>query len=169
MSTPQDPHGGGQQPYGQQPYGQPYGQQPYGQQPYGQQPYGQQPYGQQPYGQQPYGQQPGYPPQYPPPGWGTSPYAMPVERHVGWFIVTWLFFWPLAVYSLVSAYRGIDRAVALGDVAGARYHAERVKKFGIVALAIGIGLMVLFVLLDFLLLATVCSGADCCNGLSCGR
>jgi hypothetical protein len=150
MSTPQDPHGGGQ---------------PYGQQPYGQQPYGQQPYGQQPYGQQPYGQQPGYPP----PGWGSSPYAMPVERHVGWFIVTWLFFWPLAVYSLVSAYQGIDRALARGDVAGARYHGERVKKFGIVALAIGIGLTVLFLLLDFLLLANTCGGADCCTALSCGR
>lgn len=141
MTNPQQPYG--QQPYGQQP-GQPYGQQPYGQQPgqqpgqpYGQQQYGQQQYGQQPYGQypqQPYGQ--GYP----------QPYgaAGAVQKPTGWFVVNWLFFWPLAIYSLVSAWQNIDPALFRGDIAGAQYQADRVRKFGIIALCVWGGLMVFY-------------------------
>jgi hypothetical protein len=131
----------GQQPYGQQPYGQqPYGQQPYGQQPYGQQ-YGQQPYGQQ-YGQQPYGQPYGYEQ----PAYGR--YGQPVPKPTGWFIVNWLFFWPLAIYSLVAHWNNIDRDAYMGNIDGARAHAASVRKLGIIALCIGIAWIALVVILD---------------------
>ncbi|MEO8750202.1 MAG: CD225/dispanin family protein, partial [Allobranchiibius sp.] len=151
-----------QQQYGQQPPQQPYGQQP--QQPYGQQP--QQPYGQQPpaqYPQQPYGQQQPYPQQ----PYGQQPYGAPgypaaaaFPKPTGWFIVNWLFLWPLAIYSLVSAWQNIDRALFAGDFRGAQYHADRVKRFGIIALCVGIGLTVLYVIF----FAVVFSNAsDCLN------
>ena len=66
-----------------------------------------------------------------------------VRKPTGWFVVNWLFFWPLAIYSLVSAWGNIDRALFAGDVQGAQYQADRVKKFGIIALCIGIVIIVL--------------------------
>ncbi len=144
VSSPYPPPN--QAPYGQQPqqpgYGQqqPYGQPQYGQQPYGQQGYGQQQPGQQGYGQQPYGQQ------YPPAGYAGGS----VRKPTGWFVVNWLFFWPLAIYSLVSAWGNIDRALFAGDVQGAQYQADRVKKFGIIALCIGI----VFIVIDIAVVAS---------------
>lgn len=160
----QPPPSGEQQPYGEQPPApQPYGQQPPTQQAPGQQPYGQQPPGQQPYGQQPYGQ---YPPQQ---QYGQQPYAAPgyaaaaaFAKPTGWFIVNWLFFWPLAIYSLVSAWQNIDRALFAGDFAGAQHHAARVKKFGIIALCVGIGLMVLY----FILIAVAVDNVTNCGPYS---
>ncbi|WP_375485104.1 CD225/dispanin family protein [uncultured Jatrophihabitans sp.] len=135
------PAGYGQQApppgYGQAPppgYG--YGQAPYGQTPYGQAPYGQAPYGQPPYGQAPYGQAP----------YGAPPYGG-VAKPTGWFVVNWLFFWPLAIYSLTSAWGNIDRALFAGDLAGAQHQADRVKKFGIIALCIGIGWIALWIII----------------------
>lgn len=114
----------GQQPYGQYPpppygqYGQPYGQYP-------PPPYGQYPYGAPPYGQPPY-----------------------VNRHLGWLIVTWLFFWPLGIYSLVSAYLKVDPALYAGNVPEAQRQAGRVKTFGIVALCIGIAWLVIVIVIS---------------------
>jgi hypothetical protein len=148
---PPDP----QQQYGQQPNPQqPYAQQPpaYGYPPpqYGQQQYGQQQYGQQPYGQQPYG----YPPQ---PGYGG--YAQPVAKPTGWFIVNWLFFWPSAIYSLTKHWSNIDRAAYAGDTAGSQRHAAAVKRLGQWALAIGIAWIVLVIILDVAVFASVSN--DC--------
>jgi hypothetical protein len=165
--TPTGPPPYGQQPgagsYGQPPYGQPgygpYGQPPYGQPGYG--PYGQPPYGQAPYGQAPYGQ-PGYG-GYPPPMYGRpNPYANAVVKPLGWFIVNWLFLWPLAIYSLVSAWQNIDPALYAGDVDTARFHADRVRKFGIIALCVGIASAVLWIVLVAAIFAsTDCSGYSC--------
>lgn len=147
VSTPYPPPN--QAPYGQQPQ-EGYGQQPYGQSPqpqYGQQPYNQPGYGQQQYGQQPYGQQ------YPPGGYAGGA----VRKPTGWFVVNWLFFWPLAIYSLVSAWGNIDRALFAGDVQGAQYHANRVKKFGIIALCIGIAWIVLWIVLVAVVASNTCT------------
>lgn len=160
MSAPYPPPPGPPQPNGQQ---QPYGQAPqYGQQPYGQAPqYGQQAYGQQPqYGQQSYGSagfgNPGG-------GYGGAPYPGAVQKPTGWFVVNWLFFWPLAIYSLTSAWGNIDRALFAGDIAGAQYQADRVKKFGIIALCIGIAWSALWIV--FIVAAgttaTHCTGYNC--------
>jgi hypothetical protein len=57
-----------------------------------------------------------------------------VEKPTGWFIVNWLLFWPTAIYSLVSHWNKIDPAAYSGDIAGAQFHAAKVKKHGIIAL-----------------------------------
>ena len=77
-----------------------------------------------------------------------------MQKPVGWFIVNWLFLWPLAIYSLVSAWQNIDRALWAGDVRGAQHQADRVKKFGIIALCIGLGWIVLVVVLEVVLFAS---------------
>jgi Interferon-induced transmembrane protein len=158
------PEYGQQAPYGQAPppgYGQApppgYGQAPppgYG---YGapQAPYGQAPYGQAPYGQAPYGQAP----------YGAAPYGSSVQKPTGWFVVNWLFFWPLAIYSLTSAWGNIDRALFAGDIQGAQYQANRVKKFGIIALCIGIASFVLWLILVIAVIGTAASSS--CSGYNC--
>ncbi|GAB2455434.1 CD225/dispanin family protein [Jatrophihabitans fulvus] len=153
-----------------QPYGQPsqYGQQgpsfdkqpaPYGQQGQPAQQYGQQQYGQPQYGQQPYGQpQQQYGQPYPQQQYG-QPYGNPavgaVQKPTGWFVVNWLFFWPLAIYSLVSAWQNIDPALFRGDVATAQHHANRVKKFGQIALAIAIAIWLFYIILFVAVLSSI--------------
>jgi len=152
----------GQPPYGQPPYGEPgygqppyaqpgYGQPPYGPPPYGQPPYGQPGYGPPPYGQSPYGPPPYGQPPYPQQYGFPSPYANAVAKPTGWFVVNWLFFWPLAIYSLVSAWQNIDRALFAGDVAGAQFQAGRVRKFGIIALCVGIAWVALWIIIGVVL------------------
>jgi hypothetical protein len=114
--------------------------------------YGQQEYGQQQqYGQQQYVQQPQYG-QQPPPGFGYpqgygTPAPYPVDKPTGWFVVNWLFFWPTAIYSLVSHWNNIDRDLYQGNIAGARMHAAAVRKHGIIALCLSIAFTVLWVVL----------------------
>jgi hypothetical protein len=158
------PYAGGPQPgdYGQQPYGQqPYGQQPYGQQPYGQQPYGQQPYGQQPYGQQPYSQQPygqygqGYAP-YQQQGYG-RPVGPPPPGHLGWAIVALLFFWPLAIAAFIN-YSRVESSWYRGDVDASLRASAAVKRYGVIALCVGLAIVVLWVVLAATLVST---GSSC--------
>ncbi|MCW2594389.1 MAG: Interferon-induced transrane protein [Jatrophihabitans sp.] len=161
-STPQPPPGDNQ-PWQQYPPTQQYGP-PAGSPP----PYG---YPQQPAGQAPQGypqQQPGYPqhqPGYgPPPGnpYGPQYYsAQQFPKPTGWFVVNWLFFWPLAIYSLISAWGNIDRALFAGDMAGAQFQADRVKKFGIIALCIGIGWIVLWIVIAAAATTAACTGYGC--------
>jgi hypothetical protein len=157
MDDEQQPRDGAQQPapgyqpppseppqYGQPQYGQPqYGPPQYGQQQYGQPQYGQPQYGQPPYGQPPYG------------------YYLPaISKPTGWFIVNWLFFWPTAIYSTVSHWSNIDRCGYAGDQAGAQRHAAAVKRLGIWALCIGIGIWVLIMIVEI----AVWSAAGGCGG-----
>lgn len=151
--APQQPTGGAYPPpgYAAQPQ---YGQQPYGQQQsaqYGQPQYGQ-PYPGQPYPPQPY-------PAYPPYG---------VQKPTGWFIVNWLFFWPTAIYSLVTHWNNIDKDLYYGNLEGARRHAAGVRRHGIIALCISLGLIVLWLILAVTLLATVghCVSTSTSNSFS---
>jgi interferon-induced transmembrane protein len=134
-------------PNAAQAYGYPQAQ---GQPPYGQQ---QQSYGQPPYGQPPYG---------PPPNPYGGHYLNAVQKPTGWFIVNWLFLWPLAIYSLVSAWGNIDRALFAGDVAGAQYQANRVRKFGIIALCIGIVWIALWIIIVVAVGSSSCYGNYSC-------
>ena len=130
--------------------------------------YGQPGYGQPGYGQAPNGQpgypaagypQPGYPPAgypppgYPPAGYGQPMYAQPmyppapIAKPTGWFIVNWLFFWPTAIYSLVSHWNKIDPAAYAGDLVTAGFHAGKVRKHGIIALCIFGGIMVFYIII----------------------
>jgi hypothetical protein len=125
---PQQPPGGAYPPpgYGAQGFQPPYPQQ----------------YAQQQYPPQPYGY-PGYP----------QPY--PVQKPTGWFIVNWLFFWPTAIYSLVTHWNNIDRDLYYGNLDGARKHADAVRKHGIVALCISLALLVLWFILILTVFATL--------------
>jgi hypothetical protein len=157
--TDQQPYGA-QQPYQQQnppPPG--YGQQPYGQPGYGQPGYGQPGYGQPGYGQPGYGQPGGQP--YGQPGYGQPySYGPPVAKPTGWFIVNWLFFWPTAIYSLVTHWNNIDRDLYAGNIAGAQAHAAAAKKHGIAALCIGLGLAVLMIILEIVVFSVA---SNCVN------
>jgi hypothetical protein len=143
----------GQPAYDQGQYGQPqYGQPAYGQPQYPPPPAGSYPAGQPMYPQQPsYGQPPGQ--------FGSAPYGQQfypparVAKPTGWFVVNWLFFWPSAIYSLVSHWNKIDPAAYSGDLAGAQLHAAKVKKLGIIALCIGLALIVA----DIVYISTVAS------------
>ncbi|HEU5008176.1 MAG TPA: CD225/dispanin family protein [Jatrophihabitantaceae bacterium] len=98
--------------------------------------------------------------QYPP------PYGRPqIDRHVGWFVVSWLFLWPRALYSLLSAFLNIDRALAVGDIAGAQYQAERVRKHGIIALTVGVAWLVIVFAL-FVAVGTSAGSGHVCVGTS---
>ncbi|WP_375477198.1 hypothetical protein [uncultured Jatrophihabitans sp.] len=116
---------------------------------------------------------PGYPaagyapPGYPPPGYPAAgyptqpaggyaysppPYAnpgqpgwAPLPKPTGWLVVSWLFLWPLGLYSLLSAWQNIDPAYFAGDLPRAQYQAGRVRKHGIIALCVGLGWIVLFI------------------------
>jgi hypothetical protein len=87
-----------------------------------------------------------YPPgQYPP---GYLPYApIAVRKPTGWFVVNWLFFWPLALYSLLAAWNKIDPAVRIGAFADAQRQVQRVRTFGIIGLSVGCAAFVLSVAL----------------------
>lgn len=162
MSSPQPPYPSNQ------PTNEPYGQPGQGQSGQGQSGYGQS-YSPN-FDKQSGYQQPGAPPGYPQVGYGQPPnaygnqYLNAVQKPTGWFVVNWLFFWPLAIYSLTSAWGNIDRALFVGDINGARYHADRVKKFGIIALCIGIGLTALWIIL---LVAVGVSTTSYCTGNNC--
>lgn len=106
----------------------------------------------------------GYPPPgYPPAGYPPSPYAprpywaaaFAVNKHVGWFVVNWLFFWPLAIYSLVAHFLKIDQSLMMGDQVGAEAHAASVKKLGIIALIIGCVFFAIGIAFDAFVLSSV--------------
>lgn len=138
--TPQEPYASGaaqgQPSYGQYP---PPGSPPPGYPSSGYPSSGYPPPGYPPPGSPPPGSPPSGYGQYPPP-----PYGRPqIDRHIGWFVVSWVFLWPLALYSLLSAFLNIDRALAVGNIAGAQYQAARVRKHGIIALCVGLAWLVL--------------------------
>jgi hypothetical protein len=117
------------QPGGDQPQGQPQWQQPPGYPPPAYPPQG-------------YGQ--GYPGYGPPPGYGSPPGYGPPPGHVGWAVVALLFFWPLAIPAFIS-YSKIDSTFYRGDVAGAQRASQDVKRYGVIALVVGIAFVVVFI------------------------
>lgn len=150
------PYAGGPQPGD-------YGQGQYGQGQYGQQPYGQ--YG--PYGQQPYGgyQQPGYPPQgYGP--YGGRPMGSPPPGHLGWAITAVIFFWPLAIAAFIN-YSRVESAWFRGDVDASMRASAAVKRYGVIALCIGLAIVVLYIGL-FAAVFSVGSGHSSCISVGGG-
>lgn len=135
-------------------------------------------------GGQPHGPAQG-PPQYPPQQWGGGGYPPPpgygppppgygyphpypaVAKPTGWFIVNWLFFWPTAIYSLVSHWNNIDRDLYHGNLAGAQEHARAVRKHGIIALCLNLGFVALWLVLFFTLFATVSHCTSFTGGTTC--
>jgi hypothetical protein len=103
-----------------------------------------------------------YPPPggYPPPQ-GYGPYGAPggygppkPSSNLGWAIVAVLFFWPLAIPAFIN-YARIDDLWWRGDLAGAERASMLTRRFGIIALAVGIAVAVLAVLLAVVVGVTV--------------
>ena len=44
-----------------------------------------------------------------------QPYPPPINKHVGWHVVNWLFFWPTAIYALVAHMLKIDESLRYGN------------------------------------------------------
>jgi hypothetical protein len=154
MSTPQngDPNDPGA-PH--ENYWQQHPQQGYPQQGYPQQGYPQQGYPQQGY------PQPGYPAQgYPPPGYGAPGYGPP-PGNLGWAIAAIFLFWPLAIPAFIN-YGRVESSWYRGDPAGAQLASANVRKFGIIALCIGIALIVIWIIVS---VAVVSSVNDCVNSI----
>jgi hypothetical protein len=107
--------------------------------------------------QQPgWGQQqppPGY--GYPPPGYGSyPPYGYgPPPNNLGWAIVALIVFWPLAIPAFIS-YSKVESSYYRGDIAGALRASQDVKKFGVIALIVGIAVLVFFMIFSFAILAS---------------
>jgi hypothetical protein len=100
----------------------------------------------------PYGYGP--PPGYGPPGYGPPPGNGPPPGHLGWAIVAVLLFWPLAIPAFIN-YGKVESCFYRGDVAGAIRASASVKKFGVIAMCIGIAFVVLWIILFVAVFATV--------------
>jgi len=85
----------------------------------------------------------GYPPSGYPAGYGQPAGAKPTGN-LGWAIAAVVFFWPLAIAAFIS-YGKVDELWYRGDWAGAQQASESVKRYGIIALCIGLGFLVLFI------------------------
>lgn len=94
---------------------------------------------------------------YPPGFYAYAPIA--VRKPTGWFVVNWLLFWPLALYSLLSAWSKIDPALRIGDFANAQFQVRRVRTFGIIGLCVGCASFVLSVVL-LVVVATIVTTVD---------
>ena len=118
-----------------------------------QQAYTQPGYAQQGYPQQAY-PQPGYPQQgYPQPGYGVPGYGPP-PNHLGWAIASIFFFWPLAIAAFIN-YGRVESSWLRGDQAGAQLASGNVKKYGIIALCVGLGLIVVWFIFAVALVSSV--------------
>jgi hypothetical protein len=106
-------------------------------------------------------QQPGYPQQgyaaqgYPQQGY---PAAAP-PGNLGWAIVAVLLFWPLAIPAFIN-YGRVEGSWYRGDPAGAYVASANVKKYGVIALCIGLVLVVIWFIVAVVLVANV---NDCVN------
>jgi len=83
-----------------------------------------------------------YQPAYAPQPTGPRPSA-----HWGWCVVGILFFWPLCIPAFINAAK-VDRLYNEGDVAGAEQASAAAKKFGLIALIVGIVLFVLMMIIS---------------------
>jgi hypothetical protein len=129
--------------------------------PYASQPYGTPPQGSQPYGSQQYGY-PTYPPQYPPYGSPYGPPGQPPSGHLGWAITAIIFFWPLAIAAFIN-YSRVEGRWYRGDFAGAQQASDAVKRYGVIALCVGLAIIVLYIIL----FAVAFSTTSTCTGFNC--
>jgi hypothetical protein len=104
----------------------------------------------------------GYPP---PPGYGAPGYGAPgygpPPGNLGWAIAAIFLFWPLAIPAFIN-YGRVEGAWYRGDPAGAQLASANVKKFGVIALCIGIALIVIWIIVT---VAVVSSVNDCVNSI----
>ncbi|MGW6377057.1 CD225/dispanin family protein [Rhodococcus sp. NPDC055112] len=112
-------------------------------------------------------QQPAQQMQAPQPVQAQAPYGGPIPGAVpapppsnaGWAVAALVFFWPLA-FAAFNHSSSVYPRWALGDYHGAQYASDRAKQLGKIALWVGIGLGVLFVILYGVIIAVAISGVE---------
>jgi Interferon-induced transmembrane protein len=94
-------------------------------------------------------------PTQPPP----VPAPAPPSANAGWAVVTLLFFWPLSFSAFTHAFN-VYPLWASGNVAGAQYAADRVRRLGQLSLWIFGGLMLLFLVLYTIVIVVLIAQGD---------
>jgi len=111
-------------------------------------------------------QQPGYPPYgapYPPYGSQYGPPGPPPPGNLGWAVTAVIFFWPLAIAAFIN-YARVESRWYRGDAVGAQHASDAVKRYGVIALGVGLAIIVLYAIL---FAAVFSVGTTCSVGASC--
>jgi len=72
----------------------------------------------------------------------TTPAASCLSPHWGWAVVALFFFWPLCIPAFMNAGK-VNAACAAGDMAAAKKASASAKKFGQIALIVGVAVVVI--------------------------
>ena len=83
----------------------------------------------------------------------------PPPHNVGWAVAAVLFFWPLSFSAFTHAFN-VYPLWASGNVAGAQYASDRVRRLGQLSLWIFGGLLLLFAVLYAIFLVVLISQGD---------
>ena len=83
----------------------------------------------------------------------------PPPANAGWAVASLLFFWPLSFSAFTHAFN-VYPLWASGNVAGAQYASERVRRLGQLSLWIFGGLLLLFAILYVILLMVLIAQGD---------
>ena len=94
-------------------------------------------------------------PTQPPP----APAPAPPSANAGWAVAALMFFWPLAFSAFTHAFN-VYPLWAAGNVAGAHYASDRVRRLGQLSLWIFGGLLLLFTVLYAIFLVVLISQGD---------
>jgi hypothetical protein len=93
----------------------------------------------------------------------TAPQAVsrpaPPSPHAGWAVAALLFFWPLSFSAFSHAFN-VYPLWASGNVAGAQYASDRVRRLGQLSLWIFGGLLLLFAVLYVIMLVVFIAQGD---------
>src|ERR1700752_1205188 len=84
--------------------------------------------------------------------------ALP-SANAGWAVVALLFFWPLSFSAFTHAFN-VYPLWASGNVAGAQYASDRVRRLGQLSLWIFCGLMLLFLVLYTIVIVVLIAQGD---------
>ena len=100
--------------------------------------------------------EPTAPPQPPP---TPSPAPAPPSPNAGWAVAALLFFWPLSFSAFTHAFN-VYPLWASGNVAGAQYASDRVRRLGQLSLWIFGGLLLLFLVLYTIFIVVLIAQGD---------
>jgi hypothetical protein len=95
------------------------------------------------------------PTQPPPP----APAPAPPSANAGWAVAALLFFWPLSFSAFSHAFN-VYPLWASGNVAGAQYASDRVRRLGQLSLWVFGGLMLLFLVLYTIVIVVLIAQGD---------
>jgi hypothetical protein len=99
--------------------------------------------------------EPTAPTQQPPP----VPAPVPPSANAGWAVATLLFFWPLSFSAFTHAFN-VYPLWASGNVEGAQYASDRVRRLGQLSLWLFGGLLLLFLILYTIVVVVLIAQGD---------